>query len=931
MTKIKTMRRASQIINRWGIVLIVGLYLLLAVAYTFVVPIEEGPDEIAHFDYMRFIVAQRHLPLTLKERSQAGYKSDLPPLYHLLAAIPSSFVNPDGPPYLKRVHDFPRRQLIENYRQIHNTEDELMFPGQAEFLMWRFGRWLAVLFGAGVIVVTWLIARYFFPHEVGLQLGAAIVVGFIPRFTLTGAMLNYETLQALLTALILWLLIKLSLSTSKTSPIPWLKITFICLVLGLLIGLAMSTKYSTLLLSLEVVIVLWLVSRQQQWPRSKLIGLATLMVLSMMMVLVWWFGFILWNFNDMANLGLGPGLLKPILGTDASDTTSTVLMSWLGSDNQTLNPTEAAREPIWRWLLFFYHSFWIVNTGGFGLPLPIMLFVSGFICLVAASGVYQWWRRDHQVVPLGLTILLLHAAIFLPLPLFRFFITGNVSDTSQGRHWLFPAAAAIAILMVGGLREVTPQKWRLWLAPMILLWLLPWNLFQLWNATWGYAAPLPVQTNPEAVAQAQQRLDLDFVDSLRLVGYNPPTVSAEHSLDLELIWQATGINIVDYLTEVSLIDEAGTTTSQWFGFPLAGRYPLRAWDPGDVVRDTIQLPLLNLSPGDYQLRLRLIDPYGNPVDPTEGLLITELFLKPEDISQVVVPKLATQAGEFAALTSQNQSWFSRLRQGVAWLIGPLPPVSRPWTHSSEFVLWHPDGPHPYRYRETIMLVALVQTDETMPEVWLQDPSGQLWPPERMVGNSYIFIVEAPWASGDYKLRIKRGDSVVEEIESLLIVNNFADRQFEVPAFPHSLEANFANQVKLLGYDLPERQVEAGQGFPVTMYWQAPPNLPPQTNFIQFNQLLDYSGALRGGYDRLPLEDYSTLLWAPGEIVSDGYVVPVDADAPPGEYYLNVGYYFTVGEAAIYLPLVVDGQMSNVNSITIGPIEVVAPLERADVE
>ena len=109
-----------------------------------------------------------------------------------------------------------------------------------------------------------------------------------------------------------------------------------------------------------------------------------------------------------------------------------------------------------------------------------------------------------------------------------------------------------------------------------------------------------------------------------------------------------------------------------------------------------------------------------------------------------------------------------------------------------------------------------------------------------------------------------------------------------------------------------------------MYWQAPSGLAPRTNFIQFNHLLDSAGVLRGGYDRLPLENYSTLFWAPDEVVTDGYIVPVDVDAPPGEYYLNVGYYFTVGESAIYLPLLVDGQMSDMNSITIGPIEVVRP-------
>ena len=144
-------------------------------------------------------------------------------------------------------------------------------------------------------------------------------------------------------------------------------------------------------------------------------------------------------------------------------------------------------------------------------------------------------------------------------------------------------------------------------------------------------------------------------------------------------------------------------------------------------------------------------------------------------------------------------------------------------------------------------------------------------------------------------------------------------EIEVP-----VQANFTDQVHLLGYKLPQKQVRAGEAFPVTLYWQAPPDKSPQANFIQFNNVLDSNGTLFGGYDRRPLEYYSTLLWAPGEVVVDGYAVPVDPDAPPGEYYLDVGFYLTVGESAVNLPLMVDGEMTDVTSVSIGPIEVLAP-------
>jgi hypothetical protein len=170
---------------------------------------------------------------------------------------------------------------------------------------------------------------------------------------------------------------------------------------------------------------------------------------------------------------------------------------------------------------------------------------------------------------------------------------------------------------------------------------------------------------------------------------------------------------------------------------------------------------------------------------------------------------------------------------------------------------------------------------------------------------------------------KTDDSETVTTDPILTVENWWPRHFAPPepiAVP--LAANFANQLNLLGYQLPRAQVKAGEAFPITLYWQAMPNKSPQADFIQFNNLLDSSGKLLGGYQRLPLEYYSTLLWSPGEVVVDGYTVPVAADAPPGQYYLDVGYYIIVGESAVNLPLVIDGAKSDISHVTIGPIEVV---------
>jgi hypothetical protein len=156
------------------------------------------------------------------------------------------------------------------------------------------------------------------------------------------------------------------------------------------------------------------------------------------------------------------------------------------------------------------------------------------------------------------------------------------------------------------------------------------------------------------------------------------------------------------------------------------------------------------------------------------------------------------------------------------------------------------------------------------------------------------------------------------------------RNFQPPAMAHPLEVNFENQIKLLGYDLPTRRVQPGGGLPVTLYWQGLRWM--DENFVIFDRLLDNQGIAWGGYDRLAKENYSTLLWAPGEVVADGFAVPVAPDTPDGVYYLSLGWYRTVkGEAKSLLILdPATGQPTRSTAVTIGPIKVGGPPPSATV-
>jgi hypothetical protein len=92
----------------------------------------------------------------------------------------------------------------------------------------------------------------------------------------------------------------------------------------------------------------------------------------------------------------------------------------------------------------------------------------------------------------------------------------------------------------------------------------------------------------------------------------------------------------------------------------------------------------------------------------------------------------------------------------------------------------------------------------------------------------------------------------------------------------------------------------------------------------FDNLLDSGQRRWGGYDRRAKDGYSTLLWAPGEVIVDRFGVPVDPAAPAGVYTLHIGLYREVSGQALSLPLVTDGQPTQQTSIQLGPIKVGGP-------
>jgi hypothetical protein len=149
-------------------------------------------------------------------------------------------------------------------------------------------------------------------------------------------------------------------------------------------------------------------------------------------------------------------------------------------------------------------------------------------------------------------------------------------------------------------------------------------------------------------------------------------------------------------------------------------------------------------------------------------------------------------------------------------------------------------------------------------------------------------------SGFYLLSMRLVDSTTKEYVSdrmILGKLEFVERarNFETPQVQHPVGVDLGGVVQLIGYDLPQEQVAAGEAFPLTLYWRALDEM--NTSYTVFVHVVGPDGVIRGQWDSVPGDDtLPTTGWVKDEVITDEYLVPMDEDAPPWQYTILVGMY-----------------------------------------
>jgi hypothetical protein len=152
------------------------------------------------------------------------------------------------------------------------------------------------------------------------------------------------------------------------------------------------------------------------------------------------------------------------------------------------------------------------------------------------------------------------------------------------------------------------------------------------------------------------------------------------------------------------------------------------------------------------------------------------------------------------------------------------------------------------------------------------------------------IILHPPSGDENEALICRGVQELDPVTLSAFQVEATERVFTAPEVQHRVDVgNLENKVSLYGYDLSTSVVRPGETLYLNLYWQALDTM--DTSYTVFTHLLDGESQIRGQMDSLPVGGARpTTGWVPSEYIRDEYQLVVDAEAPPGEYAVEVGMY-----------------------------------------
>ena len=414
----------------WILVAVIVTYCVLGVLYAVHTPPWQAPDEPAHYNYVRYLAAHHRLPVLqagdyphdyLEEIKAAKFPPEMtidpiryefwqPPLYYLLAV----------PVYL-------------------------LFGGALIPL-----RLFSVACGAGLLIVAYGIARQAFPQNDALALGTVALIAFVPQHLAMTAAVNNDALAELILAGVMWALVRWVVGGETRGVGENSEELKRLAVVGVLMGLGLLTKTSTVV-SVPLALVALVLRRKRVDTRS----VACLLLPALLLVLPWLVrNAAVYGGSDVLGWGRHGAVVA-----DQPRTAEWIALYGLGN--------------VLRWgLTTTFQSFW-AQFGWMAVPIDARIYRAlALFCGLAGVGfvlhVMRLWRERGLRLDEGTQRAASLLALWLLLTGASYLWYNATFVQHQGRY-LFPALVPIAVFFALGWREALRPENARWLAMALLV------------------------------------------------------------------------------------------------------------------------------------------------------------------------------------------------------------------------------------------------------------------------------------------------------------------------------------------------------------------------------------------------------------------------------------------------------------------------------
>ena len=323
---------------------------------------------------------------------------------------------------------------------------------------------------------------------------------------------------------------------------------------------------------------------------------------------------------------------------------------------------------------------------------------------------------------------------------------------------------------------------------------------------------------------------------------------------------------------------------EWRGVP-------HLWNVIPEVADDYLAPIWEEHEGVWLV----VTPYAGITDP-QGHLLDWLAERATAVTSI---SYGDKALHFYARTPERAATMSDLAPGVVPRYEQTAVVA-----PSTTLIGYDQAVHDFAFGDTAHLFLYWQKDNgtAVTEVGIMDRAGEwgwgtgldipaetprqqvdlIIPPEAPTGEYTFYLLDDRGKMRRFgELKVRGQGTAVLTAADVDIANR--------------LEADFANGIQLLGYDVETKSPQPGEALHLTLYWLS--DEPITQRYKVFTHLLgdvfngETENFLWGQQDNEPVNaSRPTTTWRTGEVIVDSYAIPIAPHAPSSEYRIEIGLY-----------------------------------------